>query len=158
MLILPNDNIWLRGIFDLQELSSELLVEELLLSEGSIKPTNLCGLKELFLASHRLELSKCDDTSRFVSLQILFHLLHSLLPLEVDVVNEFSTRGGLVRFKLHLYLELLLLMIHVSHLHHEVDLPVVTEAECDVHNVVLVLINNARLRVVLVRDLLVDLL
>ena len=49
-------------------------------------------------------------------------------------------------------------MVKISHLHHVVHLSVVTEAEGDVHDVVLVLVNDVGHLVELVGGLLVDLL
>lgn len=49
-------------------------------------------------------------------------------------------------------------MIHIRHLHHIVHLPVVTESERDVHEVVLVLINYTSLRIIFWRLFLVELL
>ena len=49
-------------------------------------------------------------------------------------------------------------MIHIRHLHHIVHLPVVTESECDVHEVVLILIYYTSLRIIFRCLFLVDLL
>lgn len=141
-LILPDDYIGFRGVFDLQPPVLESFVSVLLTMDDSLPPRELRVLVELISGAHTLELGEGHHCFGPTFAHVLLHLPHDNLTLLVDGFDVFRKRLFFSGVKLNMLLKFLLFMEKISHPHHVVHFAVITHSECDVHQIVLVLIGD----------------
>ena len=92
-LVLPYNDIRLRGLLDNEEAIFEFLVPIFLTLTYLFPPGEVSILIELFLCGHALELSEGDNCLRSTFANVCFHLLHDNLTFFVYGLNLFGEDG-----------------------------------------------------------------
>ena len=108
---------------------------------------NFDSFQEFLPSIHALELSKSYNSSLLMSLRIFLHFLKLVNSFLVELINLSLELVPLAWIFLNLILEEFLLMQHLSHFQHILQAPILVKSEINVHYVVLIHINQIRLRV-----------
>ena len=129
VLILPYDNIWLWGVFDIEPSILKPEVTELLFLESFLIPSHLYSFLKLLLSGHALKLRECHHCPGPSHPHIPLQLLVNFRAYHVDLVNLWFQLSFFFLVNFNHLLVLFLLVEQISHPYHEVHLAVVAQRE-----------------------------